>query len=272
MTDWYDPTGAPVTASSGSSATMRSEFTAVQSGISNKLPALTGNADKLVSVNSGASALEATITITTAGKNLIDDASASDQRTTLGLGTAATQSTGTSGTVVPLLDGSNTWSAAQGYGGAPDSSAEVTVTSTTKGFLPPRMTTAQKNAISSPSAGLFVYDSTLGALSVYTSSWLTLGTTSSSFVIKTTTYTAVNGDDIMADTSGGTWTLTLPSSPSAGNTVKVTDPNDNWASNNLTVGRNGENIDSAASDFTCDFDGLSIEFVYVDSTVGWRSR
>lgn len=34
-------------------------------------------------------------------------------RTNLGLGTAATQATGTSGTVVPLLDGANTWSSVQ---------------------------------------------------------------------------------------------------------------------------------------------------------------
>lgn len=49
-------------------------------------------------------------TLTAAGRALIDDASASDQRTTLGLGTAATQATGTSGANVPLLNGDNTHS------------------------------------------------------------------------------------------------------------------------------------------------------------------
>jgi hypothetical protein len=37
-------------------------------------------------------------------------------------------------------------------------SAIVAITSTSKGFLPPRMTTAQRTAISSPAAGLIVYD------------------------------------------------------------------------------------------------------------------
>jgi len=41
---------------------------------------------------------------------LLNDATASDARTTLGLGTAATANTGTSGTTVPLLDGNNTFS------------------------------------------------------------------------------------------------------------------------------------------------------------------
>jgi hypothetical protein len=45
-------------------------------------------------------------------------------------------------------------------------SSKLTVESTTQGFLPPRMTTTQKNAIASPAAGLVVYDTTLGKLCV----------------------------------------------------------------------------------------------------------
>ena len=54
-------------------------------------------------------------------------------------------------------------------------SAQLHITSTTKGFLPPRMTTTQKNAISSPAAGLIVYDTTLNKLCVRTASaWETI--------------------------------------------------------------------------------------------------
>ena len=48
----------------------------------------------------------------------------------------------------------------------PATSALLDVTSTTKGFLPPRMTTLQKNAIASPQAGLVIYDTTLNKLCV----------------------------------------------------------------------------------------------------------
>jgi hypothetical protein len=54
-------------------------------------------------------------------------------------------------------------------------SAALQVDSTTKGFLPPRMTTTEKNAIATPASGLVVYDSTLNKLAVYTgSAWETV--------------------------------------------------------------------------------------------------
>ena len=53
-------------------------------------------------------------------------------------------------------------------------SSALQVESTSKGFLPPRMTTTQKNAISSPAAGLVVYDTTLNKLCVFTTAWETI--------------------------------------------------------------------------------------------------
>lgn len=49
------------------------------------------------------------------------------------------------------------------------SSAILQLTSSTKGFLPPRMTTAQKNAIVTPATGLIIYDTTLNKLCLYNS-------------------------------------------------------------------------------------------------------
>lgn len=55
-----------------------------------------------------------------------------------------------------------------GIGGTANANALLDVSSTTKAFMPPRMTTTQKNAIASPTAGMVVYDTTLNKLSVYT--------------------------------------------------------------------------------------------------------
>jgi hypothetical protein len=67
-----------------------------------------------------------------------------------------------------------TQNAGNGTTPTPNSSAVLQADSTTKGFLPPRMTTAEKNAISSPATGLIVFDTTLGKLCVFSTTWQTV--------------------------------------------------------------------------------------------------
>ena len=56
------------------------------------------------------------------------------------------------------------------------SSAILQVDSTVQGFLPPRMTTTQKNAIATPAAGLMVYDTDLSKVNFYNgASWNNTG-------------------------------------------------------------------------------------------------
>jgi len=80
---------------------------------------------------------------------------------------------------------------------------------------------------------------------------------------------AVSGVGYFTDTSGGAFNVTLPSSPSAGNVVAVADYANTWDTNNLTIARNGSNIEGEASDFVCNQEGSTITFVYVDATKGW---
>lgn len=62
-----------------------------------------------------------------------------------------------------------------GIGATANASALLDVQSTTKGFRLPNMTTAQKNAISSPAAGLMVFDTTLSKACVYSgAAWQTI--------------------------------------------------------------------------------------------------
>ncbi len=62
-------------------------------------------------------------------------------------------------------------------GANPDNSAMLDVTSTTKGMLIPRMTTAERTSIPAPAAGLLVYDNTLSLFYYHTgSAWAPLAT------------------------------------------------------------------------------------------------
>ncbi|MGB1309574.1 MAG: hypothetical protein ACPG47_00105 [Leucothrix sp.] len=59
-----------------------------------------------------------------------------------------------------------------------DASAQLQVDSTTQGLLPPRMTTTQRNDITTPAAGLIVYDTTENIHYYYNgTAWDVLGTT-----------------------------------------------------------------------------------------------
>ena len=50
---------------------------------------------------------------------------------------------------------------------SPNANAALDVTSTTQGLLPPRMTTIQRDAITSPPAGLVIYNTTISAFQCY---------------------------------------------------------------------------------------------------------
>jgi hypothetical protein len=86
----------------------------------------------------------------------------------------------------------------------------------------------------------------------------------SAWLVKTTTFTASSGDQLIANHASTAFTITLPASPSAGDTVTLK----NVGAALLTVGRNSQNIDSAAADATMPT-GNAAQLVYVDSTIGW---
>lgn len=97
-----------VTAVAGSAATLIADDAVTYA----KIQDVTATDRLLGRSTAGAGVIEE-IVCTAAGRALLDDAAASNQRTTLGLGTAATQNTGTSGANVPLLNGTNVHASGQ---------------------------------------------------------------------------------------------------------------------------------------------------------------
>ena len=87
--------------------------------------------------------------------------------------------------------------------------------------------------------------------------------------VKTTTYTAVAGEGVFANTTGGAWTLTLPASPTIGDEVSFVDYAGTFDTNALTIGRNSENIQGAAADLTVSIERAANTLVYTDGTQGW---
>lgn len=98
--------------------------------------------------------------------------------------------------------------------------------------------------------------------------WLQI-TNTLEFSLRSSAFTAEDGARVMADTSGGSWTLTLPGSPGNGDAVQVADAGNTWKANNLTVDGNGNNIEDATT-LTANVDGGSFMVIY--NGTQWRVR
>jgi hypothetical protein len=96
--------------------------------------------------------------------------------------------------------------------------------------------------------------------------WAAAAAAGISYVVASSNYTAANREGVLTDTSGGSFTVTLPVSPSTGAQVIVADAGGAWGTNNLTVGRNGSTITNLAEDLVCDIAGASVQLVYDGST------
>jgi hypothetical protein len=81
----------------------------------------------------------------------------------------------------------------------------------------------------------------------------------------TANYAASVNDALIADTTNGGFTVTLPAAPSVGNYIAITDGGD-WLVNSLTVARNGSTIEGSANDLILDVRDTKVEFVYDGST------
>ena len=85
-------------------------------------------------------------------------------------------------------------------------------------------------------------------------------------------YAAVAGAQIFANTTANPIEIDLPSSPAVGDEVTVIDTRGTFNSNNLTLDRNGQPINSGTSNLVLSTDGQAVTLVYVDSTRGWAYK
>jgi hypothetical protein len=118
---------------------------------------------------------------------------------------------------------------------------------------------------SSGLAGCLLRGNNLSDLLDVGAAQVNLDVAAATWLRKTTTYTATAPSAIIADTSSGDWTLTLPASPSTGDYVQLLDGAD-WSANNLTVARNGETIDGDAADLVMNIGNIAVDLIYDGTT------
>jgi len=90
--------------------------------------------------------------------------------------------------------------------------------------------------------------------------------------LKSAAFTAVAGHKYQIDTSGGTITVTLPASATLMDSIDFADAKLSWNINNVTLSRNGLNINNGASNYTASVQGNKLSVVYISSGYGWSIK
>ena len=87
--------------------------------------------------------------------------------------------------------------------------------------------------------------------------------------VKTSGFTAVAKEGYFCNTTSSAFTATLPISATIGDFISFVDYAGTFDTNNLTIGRNGHNIQGVAEDLTVATERAGFTLVYVDATQGW---
>ena len=90
-----------------------------------------------------------------------------------------------------------------------------------------------------------------------------------SSTIITSDTTLASGNGYFVNTTSSTITVTLPASPSVGDYLQIKDYAGTFATNNLTIARNGSNIQGEAFDSLISTNRAALKLVYADATKGW---
>jgi hypothetical protein len=105
----------------------------------------------------------------------------------------------------------------------------------------------------------------LNAAGFYLNGLLFSGGGSGKYIRKTANYTAAINEQIIADATGGTFTITLPATPAIGDSISIVDGAD-WETTNVTVARNGSTIEDSPTDLTLNVGKLKVDLVYDGTT------
>ena len=95
------------------------------------------------------------------------------------------------------------------------------------------------------------------------------GTADWDTTVKTSGFTATANKGYFCNTTSGGFTVTLPSTPSAGDEIIILDYAGTFDTNALVISPNGKKIESSTLDQRLTGDRESIRLVYIDSTQGW---
>jgi hypothetical protein len=87
--------------------------------------------------------------------------------------------------------------------------------------------------------------------------------------VQTANFAASSGSAYPVNTTSGSKTVTLPASPSAGNSIAFVDYAGTWGTNGLVVNPNGNKLNGSGLNSTFGTNREGFILVYIDATQGW---
>ena len=87
--------------------------------------------------------------------------------------------------------------------------------------------------------------------------------------IKTTSFAPIANNGYFINTTSGEITLTLPTTPTAGDVIGIKDYANTFDTNKCILNANGNKIQGSTTNFNITVEGSSIILIYVDATQGW---
>ena len=87
--------------------------------------------------------------------------------------------------------------------------------------------------------------------------------------VQTTNFNVTAKAGYFVNTTSGAITATLPASPTLGDFISFIDYAGTFDTNNLTIARNGKNIQGSATDLTVATERAGLTLVFTDNTQGW---
>lgn len=99
-----------------------------------------------------------------------------------------------------------------------------------------------------------------------------LDSTTVPYTIVSSNTTAVAGDKLALDSSSGTFIVTLPTAPVAGDVVRLKDYRRNLSITNVTVDPGSKRVEGFLGSFILDVEGIEADMEFINNTRGWLVR
>ena len=131
-------------------------------------------------------------------------------------------------------------------------------------------TAARNSSLPSPTTGVITYIQDIDRLEYYNSLVFKPVGSGENTVAPSSNYSADPSDLVVADTSLGSITVTLPADPSLGDRITIVDAKNTFSTNPVLIDPLTKKINSYSEQLSLNVLGATVVLLYVSDIIGWK--